>query len=105
MEDHGRSGLRKKHKKLFLSKKNRGASLERQAIAPDSQITKLRSANITASDVPIKSSPDVKLDPAFISILEKKVHLLVDAENGLSRSLARIKHLEEQIQQKSSLKI
>ena len=101
MEDQGRSGLKDQHKSLSLSKKHRGASLERQASARDSQITELRSADVTASAISTESSPDVQLDPAFVSILKKKVHLLVDTENGLSRSLARIKHLEEQLQQKT----
>ena len=99
--DEGRSGLKEQHKSLSLSKKSRGASLERQAIARDSQITDLRSADVTTSAIPIESTPDVKLDPAFVAILKKKVLSLVDTENALSRSLGRIKHLEEQLQQKA----
>ena len=102
MEDQGRSGLKEQHKSLSLSKKNRGASLERQAIAGDSEITELPNTHVTALPIPIESSPHVKLDPAFVSILKKKVHFLANTENGLSHSLVRIKHLEEQPHQEKN---
>ena len=100
-QDQGRSGPKDQPKSLSLSSRKRGASLERQANARDLQITEIRgSANVAASAEP-ESCSDVKLDPAFVSILKKKVHLLVDTENTLSRSLERIKHLEEQQQQRT----
>ena len=101
MEDQGRSGLKEQNKSLSLSKKNRGTSLERQASARESQIAELRSVEVIASAEPIESSPDVKLDSAFVSILKKKVYSLVDTENALSHSQERIKHLEEQFQQET----
>ena len=109
MEDHdqGRSGLKEQTKSLYLNRKSREASVERQTSARESQVAELRSVEVattaksTRPAKAIESPPDVKLDLAFASILKKKVYLSVDTENALSKSHRRIKHLEEQLQQKT----
>ena len=105
MEEHdqGRSGLKEQTKLLFLNRKGREVSLERQTTARESQVAELRSVEVATTAKSTESPPDVKLDSAFASILKKKVYLLVDNENALSQSHRRIKHLEEQLQQKTDL--
>ena len=103
MEDHdlGRSGLKEQSRSLSLNRKSNEVSLERQTSRRKSQVADLRSVETTTKAKPTESPPDVKLDSALASILKKKVYVLVDTENALSQSNRRIKHLEEQLQQKT----
>ena len=103
MEDHdqGRCGPKEQSRSLSLNRKSREVSLERQTSVRESQVADLRSVKTTTKAKPTESPPDVKLDSAFASILKKKVYVLVDTENALSQSHRRIKHLEEQLQQKT----
>ena len=103
MEEHdqGRSGLKEQTKLLSLNRQSREVSLERQTSARESQVAELCSVEVATTAKSTESPPDVKLDSAFASILKKKVYLLVDTENALSQSHRRIKHLEEQLQQKT----
>ena len=102
MEEHdqGRSGLKDQSKSLSLNRKSREVFLERQMSARETQVAELHSEVATMAKS-TESPPDVKLDSVFASILKKKVYLLVDTENALSQSHRRIKHLEEQLQQKT----
>jgi len=63
--------------------------------AREMQVAELCSVEVPTTAKSTESPPDVKLDSAFVSILKKKVYLLVDTENALSQSHRRIKHLEE----------
>ena len=103
MEDHdqGRSGLKEQNKSLSLNRKSREVSLERQTSARESQVADLRSVETATKAKPTEGTADVKLDSAFASILKKKVYVLVDTENAVSQTHRRIKHLEEQLQQKT----
>ena len=103
MKDHnpGRSGLKEQTKSLSPNRKSREVSLEWQTSARESQIADLRSVKTTTKAKPTESTPDVKLDSAFASILKKKVYVLVDTEKAPSQSHRRIKHLEEQLQQRT----
>ena len=65
------------------------------------QVAELGSIEFATRAQPTESHADVKLDLAFVSLLEEKVYVLIDTENALSQSHRRIKHLEEQLQQKT----
>ena len=105
MEDHdqGRSGLKEQTKSLSLNRKSREVSLEQQTSMQESQVAELHSFKTTTKGKPTDSPPDVSLDSALPSILRKKVYVLVDTKNALSQSHRMIKHLEEQLQQKTTV--
>ena len=54
MEDHdqGRSGLKEQTKSLYLNRKSREASVERQTSARESQVAELRSVEVATTAKP-----------------------------------------------------